>query len=132
MFTFSMKNEMLPARQGKARQGKARQGKARQGKARQGKARQGNNSFCLAFSRSFISFSPVSLHYRSVKPLPVTETVSLYGNAGPPVSLFAPLISVPLHDVYTRLPTFCRMLSDSGTGEGIVSEGDIRKMMSTE
>ncbi|EBG1931022.1 hypothetical protein HI972_004745 [Salmonella enterica] len=38
MFTFSMKNEMLPARQGKARQGKARQGKARQGKARQGKA----------------------------------------------------------------------------------------------
>ncbi|HCA3588069.1 TPA: hypothetical protein MO350_005856 [Salmonella enterica subsp. enterica serovar Java] len=36
MFTFSLKNEILSARQGKARQGKARQGKARQGKARQG------------------------------------------------------------------------------------------------
>ncbi|ECT8496230.1 hypothetical protein BWQ27_08435 [Salmonella enterica subsp. enterica serovar Pensacola] len=79
MFTFSLKNEILSARQGKARQGKARQGKARQGKARQGKAVESGQPLLrksiytesgISSTGSFCLIFPVSL-FTSLIPLPL-------------------------------------------------------------
>ncbi|EAN9729182.1 hypothetical protein ETK12_27175 [Salmonella enterica] len=84
-------------------QGKARQGKARQGKARQGKARQGNNSFCLIFSRLYISFPAVSVHDITLKLSSVTELTPLYSGSGIPV--------IFLHIVNSSARIWCFLLA---------------------